>query len=178
MTTAQEMPRAALEVEWTWAQRMLERLREEGTAIVLASSQTDEELQAAVVSGRTFTDNHGRYVVLRAQRSASAPAESHRIRSEVLGIAIEDSKPLGDGLHAVSVAIGRSQPPPPIPAWQAYEIDTDDVGTLEGFDGVTVMTGELAAATGLKMTRETARTLAERIFALLRVLPKKAEEPR
>jgi hypothetical protein len=51
------------------------------------------------------------------------------------------------------------------PLWQDYEIDTDDVALLEGFDGVVLMTGDVSVQTGLRMTRETARQLGERLVA-------------
>lgn len=59
----------------------------------------------------------------------------------------------------------RSEAAPPL--WQDYEIDTDDVCTLDGFDGVCLMTGDVSVQTGLRMSRETARTLADRLDALL-----------
>jgi hypothetical protein len=120
MTIAQAMTRAALETEWTWAQRMLERLREEGTSIVLASTATDEERRAARDSGRAFTDDHGSYLVVRADRSDSTPAQPKGIRNEVVGIAIEDSKPLGDGLHAVPIAVGAGRQMPTITEYIAF----------------------------------------------------------
>lgn len=52
--------------------------------------------------------------------------------------------------------------------WPLYEIDTDDVCTLEGFDGVGLMTGDVRD--GLRMTRETARKLADRLHAWLRTV--------
>ena len=45
--------------------------------------------------------------------------------------------------------------------WPLYEVDTDDVCTLEAFDGIGLMTGDVRD--GLRMTRETARVLADRL---------------
>lgn len=76
---------------------------------------------------------------------------------------------VADELRAIRELLlaARSSGVASVPLWQDYEIDTDDVCTLEGFDGVCLMTGDVSVQTGLKMSRETARTLANRLNGIL-----------
>lgn len=57
--------------------------------------------------------------------------------------------------------------PTSVPGWVDYEIDTDDVCTLEGFDGVAITTGEIAAQSGIRMSRDTARVLGYRLLGIV-----------
>ena len=70
-------------VELTWHRRLLRRLRQEGTAIVMREAVSGDELRRAVVAGRSFASDDGSYVVTEdtlIARAERAEAEVARLR--------------------------------------------------------------------------------------------------
>lgn len=62
-------------------------------------------------------------------------------------------------------------------AWQDYEHDTDDVCTIDGFDGICLTTGEVNVTSGLRMSAATARQVADRLHAWLEQRRERASKP-
>ena len=80
---------------------------------------------------------------------------------------LEECGALKDAVSEIRRQIRLRMANPMVSNWDVYESDTDDVGTIDGFNGVVLMTGPIAAETGLKMSRETARNLAKNLLALV-----------